>query len=341
MGEERIERKTRWIPYRPGRGPAVRKILKVVEATRLVYRVSAISLLLAVLGVTLYVYVYPSNIILFEAFVWMIEAISFTGIAVALKIASSRTQLYGARYEILRIEALAALIVSVIALIITGFIVYKSLVKPGGYTPLVLSSYPLLSAFISYLLEKSLHRELGDLEIKITSLKVVADKLGYDVLIELAGGIAIILSNIIESSIIEKMIVIVTAIYVSYGLLGISNNNLLYLIGPGPSHHRAEIRRKIIRELNQAGYKPRRIRVEVYGTFAEAEVWIELDSSISLSRAHNEAVNIAKRLVHNIPELLRVLVITVPTKKRKIYLKRGSEKANKGTLSSSKTQRKQ
>ncbi|MEB3774862.1 MAG: cation transporter [Desulfurococcales archaeon] len=312
----------RWRTSRHRRGPVVRKILRAVEAVRTVYVVSVLSVALSLAGILLYTLYYPSNIVLFEAFVWLIEAVSFAGVAVAFKIASSRALFYRARYEVLRIEALASALIGFIGLVITLIIIYRSMTGGHETTPAILSLYPLASAAASYILEGILHSRLRTLELRLVSLQVIASKLRYDVIVEVAGGLAILLSNMLHNPVAEEALILLIGAYILYGLAGITYSNILYLIGPGPARHREEIRERIRRELSLRGYKARNIRVEVYGTFSEAEVWVELGGETPLSRAHREALTIAKTLVHNVPELLRVVVITVPAR-RKYYVRRG------------------
>ncbi|MCE4603230.1 MAG: cobalt transporter [Desulfurococcales archaeon] len=322
----------RWVSRRHRRGPVVRKILKAVEAVRIVYRVALASVVMSIAGILLYTLYYPSDIILFEAFVWLIEAVSFAGIAVAFKIASSRTLLYKSRYEVLRVEALASSAIGVVGIIVVAMIIMKSISGGKGATPIILSLYPLGSAVASYILESMLHKKLHRLEVKLVSIHVISSKLRYDVIVEAAGGVAIILSNLLHNPLVETLLIVSIGAYVLYGLAGITYANTLYLIGPGPSGRREEIKTRITRELKTRGYKPRNIRVEVYGTFSEAEVWIEQDAEKTLARAHREALTIAKALVHNVPELLRVVVINVPAR-RKTYrrVRRGEEQGVEAT----------
>lgn len=307
----------RWVSQRHRKGPVVRKILKAVEAVRVIYRVALISVTLALVGILVYTLYYPSDIVLFEAFVWLIEAVSFAGIAVAFKIASSRTLLYKSRYEILRVEALASSAIGVVGIVVVLLIIAKSLGGGKGATPIILSLYPLGSALASYILESLLHKKLHKLEVKLVSIHVISSKLKYDVIVEAAGGVAIILSNILHNPLVETLLIVSIGVYVLYGLAGITYSNILYLIGPGPSSHRETIKRRIIKELKTRGYRHRSVRVEVYGTFSEAEVWIEQDADKPLAKAHKEALSIAKTLVHNVPELLRVVVISVPARRKR------------------------
>ena len=295
------------------RGPVVRKILLASKATNRVFHVAVASSILAIVGFALYRYSYPSSIVLFEAFVWLIEAVSFMGIALSMKVASSKMLAYRARYEFLRIEALASIVIGFVSLVIVFLIVFKTIVGVGEPTPPALALYPIGSGLASYILEAYLKQRLRRIRLKLASVHVVMSKLRYDVLVEIGGGVAILAANVFENVLLEKIPLLAIGAYVAHGLVGVIYNNTLYLIGPGPYGHMDEIRRKIVRETRRHGYSVRRVRVELYGTFAEAEVWIELSGEQALREAHKKALYLARRLVHEVPELLRVLVVTVPT----------------------------
>ena len=306
---ERTRYRREWAAYR--------KVLRAASAARALLTVAVASALLAFLGFALYLLVYPSGIVLFEALVWSIEAMTFLGVWLALRVAASRAAFYKARYEIFRVEALMVTVLSLIGLAVSGVIVYKAV--SGGHepTPVVLSLYPLGSAAASYVLESMLHRRLGSLEFKIVSIHAVASKLRYDVFIEAAGGVAIIASNLLHEPLVESLLVAGVAVYVSYGLLLLAYEHLLYLVGPGPAGRRRMVRERILREATKLGVRVVRLRVEVYGTFSEAEVWIAMDPGMRLGEAHRVAQELARHLVHRVPDLLRVLVIPVPGARRR------------------------
>ncbi len=279
--------------------------------------VVSISAILSVLGILLYLLVYNSDVILMEAFVWLSEAISFLGLMVAFHLAASRALAYRARYEFLRLEALATLIVAFIAMGMTGLVVYKTLgtwtVKP---TPILLSLYPLGSAAVSFILERRVHEIFHKIEVHLVSIKTVAQKLGLDVVFEAAGGIAIILSNLTHNILAEKLVVLATAAYVYYGLAGIVYESIMYLIGAGPSSVVEKTRQdveKLVR--NKFGRKPSRLRVETFGTFSEVEVWLEAPPHMTLETAHRISIGLAREIVQKVPEVIRALVILFPWSK--------------------------
>lgn len=312
----RVRADSRW--HRRRKSGAVRKILAATNVLRYVYVSSLVSWVMAAIGIALYLLVFRSSIILVESFVWLVEAISFLGLALSFKIAASRTIFYRARYEVLRIEALSTLVLAVVGVGVTLGIAWKAVsgFRAGGVepTPILLSIYPLASAAISYILESFLQRKLRSVEYKLQSVRAIIEKLKYDVVLEAAGGAAIIVANIASSTLFEASIVVVVAAYVVYGLGSLAVNSVLYIVGPGPSWERERIRALIREGLARRGHRYRQIRVESYGTFAEAEVWVEYVHDATLLKAHREARSIARELVNLVPELLRVVVIMVPVK---------------------------
>ncbi len=297
---------------------AVRKILKARQAVRSVVLVSFISLALSILGLLIYTLMVPSEVVLMEAFVWLIEAFSFGGLALAFKIAASRTVTYRARYEILRLESLAALLVSVIAMGITGSIAYKA--ATGHHeqpSPAIVSLYPLLSGVVSFALERWLHRVLRGLEFRLVSVRMVAEKLALDVAFEVGGGVAILVSNLAGTALWESVAAIVMSFYVAYGLYGIAREAAMHLLGIVPRRLHGDVERKIKHALRRVSRfnRVRRLKLESYGTFTEAEVWLEAPESMSLGEAYYESMRIAHELVRRIPELLRALVILVPERR--------------------------
>ena len=293
---------------------AVRKIMKSRKAIRDLYITSVLSTALAVLGFLIYVLVFPSDVILVEAFVWLIEGFSFFGLAIAFHIASSRATMYRSRFEILRIEALSTLFLSLMAVMVLLFVVGRSVKGGKTSTPIILSLYPLASALVSYLLERFLHKSMHYYEVRLASVRTVASKLSLDVVFEVAGGLSIITSNLFHNPGIETAIVLLVGAYTLYGLSGIFYESLAYLIGLGPRSEINRIKEQIEQLLGKSDrFKLRSLKVEMYGTFGEAEVWVEAPPHLSLAEASRESVVIARKLVSSIPELLRALVIMVPS----------------------------
>ncbi|ABM80448.1 putative Co/Zn/Cd cation transporter [Hyperthermus butylicus DSM 5456] len=296
---------------------AVRKILRARRAIRGVLVVATISLILSLLGLVMYVFYVPSEVILMEAFVWLIEALSFGSLALAFKIAASKTVTYRARYELLRLEALAALITSVVAMFVTSTIMYKAVTAEHREpSPIIVSVYPLGSGIMSFILEHRLSRILRGMRIKLVSVRMIAEKLKLDVVFELGGGVAIIAANLLNSALYETVAALVMSVYVLMGLYGIAREAAMHLLGLVPKSVHRDMEAKVRALLHKVTRyrRIRRLKLESYGTFSEVELWLEAPSSISLGEAYYESIRIARELIHNIPELLRALVVLVPEK---------------------------
>jgi divalent metal cation (Fe/Co/Zn/Cd) transporter len=293
---------------------AVRKILRARRQVRTLDVIVATSFTLAFIGIGLYVFVYSSDVILMEAFVWLSEALSFLGLMLAFHVAASRALSYRARYEFLRLESLTTLFAAVVAMGMTGLVVYKAVaiwdVKP---TPILLSAYPLASALTSYILERRLSRAFRRVELRLVSIKAVARKLSLDVVFEAAGGAAIIASNLLHNILAEKAIVLATAAYVYYGLSGLAYEATLYLLGVGPPSAIRRTRRDVERVVRRFfGRPPTLMRVETFGSFSEVEVWVEASPTMSLESAHTISMSVAREIVRRVPEVIRAIVIVVP-----------------------------
>jgi len=292
-----------------------RKVLLAAEGARGILEVAVASTVMALAGFLLYLLVYPSGVILFEALVWSIEAMAFTAVALALRVAGSRALFYRARYEIFRVEALAVSVLSALGILVTLAIVWKAASGQEEPTPMVLAAYPLGSALASLVLERRLWGRVEALSVRLVSIRAVASKLRYDVAVEAAGGVAIIVSNLYHQPLAETLILLVVGAYVLAGLGQLLYEHLLYLVGPGPGERRREIAAMIRRIAARRGVRPAKVRVEVYGTFAEAEVWITLPPTTRLSHAHKASLSLARALVREIPDLLRVIVIPLPARR--------------------------
>lgn len=297
---------------------AVRKILTATAALRSAYTVSLASLLLSAAGLALYTW-RPSGVVLMESFVWLVEAMSFGGLALAFKVAASRTIVYRARYEILRIESLAVLLAALASLAVSLAAATRNLFHDSsGPTPLLLAAYPLASGAASYLLERLSLRSLDRAGIDMVAVRMIAKKLGLDTVFEVSGGLAVVASNMIGTVLPEKAAVAAMSVYVAYSLLGAAREAAMHLVGVVPRSEYLSTFSKVEAVLRRYSrhQRIRRLRVESYGTFREVELWLEAPPDMTLGEAHREAMRIARLLVHEIPEILRALVVLVPERGR-------------------------
>lgn len=293
---------------------AVRKILTATGVLRSTYIVATVSLILSMLGILLYLYE-PSDVILMESFVWLIEAMSFGGLALAFKVAASRTVVYRARYEILRLESLAVLVAAIVAIFVSLIVAARNLTSSHAEpTPAVLAMYPLLSGATSYVLERLSIRSLRRIELDIVAVRIIAEKLKLDIVFEVGGGLAILVSNLLGTAMPERLAAVAMGVYVVYGLIGIAREAAMHLIGIVSKSDYRYMAAKIEDALRRASryQRIRRLRVESYGTFREVELWVEAPPGMTLGVAYRESIRIARQLVHEIPELLRALVVLVP-----------------------------
>ncbi len=293
---------------------AVRKILRARRLVRALDITVTVSAALAFAGIATYILVFKSDVVLMEAFVWLSEALSFLGLMVAFHVAASKATSFKARYEFLRLESLSTLLATIIALTMTGFVVYRTLTHTHGEpTPIILSIYPLSSAVASYLLEHRLAKLFSTSELRLVSIDVVVRKLGLDVVFEAAGGLSIIASNLLHNVLAEKLAVLATAAYVYYGLASIAYEATMYLLGVGPSTITRTTRRRVESVVRRVfGRPPARMRIETLGSFTEVEVWLEVSPNMSLESAYNLSMQIAREIVRRVPEVVRAIVLVVP-----------------------------
>jgi len=275
------------------------------------------SLALALLGFLLYMLYTPSSVVLMEGFVWLIEALSFFSLMVALRIAASRAAFYGARYEIFRVESFAVVLVSLVAAGITGFNILHTLrilaQNLDGKTPVEVSAYLLGSAVTSYLMSSRCKNVLEARKVFVLTAKTIEEKLRLDVAFEAGAGIAIILSNAFNTPLIENVAALAMGFYVLMGVALIARDAFLNLIGIGSRELVAKTRRNVLDAIKSATrFKVRKLLVKTFGSFAEIELWLEAPPNMTLGQAHRHAVSIAREIVLRVPEVIRALVIIVP-----------------------------
>jgi len=309
---------------------AVRKILRATSTLRFVNIVVVVAFLLALLGLVLYVVYTPTSLVLMESFLWLIEGTTFLGLLLAFKLAASRTVHYGARFEILRIEALAVVLVAILATIVTTSLIYRATIdlieNRGEIAPIEVSTYLIGSAFVSYAMSRATRRVMERRRIRIVTAHTIERKLSLDVVFEAGGGGAIVASNIFRTPLPENIGSIVMGIYVCIGLVLIAKEAIAYLIGVGPKEVVMSTRRDVLRVIKGLGprYRLRKLRIETLGSFSEVELWIEAPPTMSLDAAYKVSVSLAREIVKNVPEVVRALVIMVPRSHGKAKLYRRS-----------------
>ncbi len=296
---------------------AVRKVLRVTRELHFVNVIVTVSLALAILGFLLYAFYTSSSVVLMEGFVWLVEALSFFSLMIALRIAASRAAFYGARYEIFRVESFAVVLVSLVAAGITSFNIFHTLEvlarNVGVETPIEVSAYLLGSAATSYVMSSRCKKVLEARKVFVLTAKTIEEKLRLDVVFEAGAGMAIILSNVLDMPLIEGVAALAMGFYVLMGVTLIARDAFLNLIGIGSRELVARTRRNVLNVVkNATQFKVRKLLIETFGSFAEIELWLEAPPNMTLSRAHRHAVSVAREIVLRVPEVIRALVIIVP-----------------------------
>jgi len=289
---------------------ALRKILKVRRALKDLKVVVSVSAAYASLGLALYLFVYASGLILMESLLWLLEALIFLGSLMALHFATSKT-LYGARYEVLRIENIVALFLAVTP----GFRAFQFIIKPipppATPSPAPLSAYLLGGGFLSYFLAKwlgSVKRKKCRAKVVVT--EIATKRLQLDAILEFAAGASIIASSLAMLPILESLMVITMSVYVLYEALNLSKNIASIMLG---LRYPRELKRKIaLFAQRETGYKARKVIVKPLGSFIEAELWMEVPGDTTVEDAYRIATATARKVVDEFPEVLRALVIMVP-----------------------------
>ena len=125
---------------------AVRKIVRVRRLASVLKRIALADSIFASAGIILYLTLLPYEVVLIDAFLWVLEALLFAGIIATLNVITSKT-LYGARYELLRGESLASLFVAIIATALTMHVLASKVCALADYSD-ASSSHPLSTAYI-------------------------------------------------------------------------------------------------------------------------------------------------------------------------------------------------
>lgn len=69
----------------------------------------------------------------------------------------------------------------------------------------------------------------------------------------------------------------------------------------------------------RSGFNVKRVMLTSLGSFHEAEIRIEAPSSIMLIDAYNYALKLAKEVLHDVHDVIRALVILIPSDDLKTF----------------------
>ncbi len=101
---------------------AIRKIVRMRKTLTLLKRIIIAYFLSSMFGIALFLTLMPYDVILIDSFLWVLEALLFTGMLLTLYVVTSKT-LYGARYELLRGESLVSPFIALFATLITLYLI--------------------------------------------------------------------------------------------------------------------------------------------------------------------------------------------------------------------------
>ncbi len=297
----------------------IRKIIRMNKALKTLNVAIIVSVVMTVIGLALYFMFFRTTLVFIESLLWLMDGLTYFTLLLAFRIAASRT-IYGARYELLRAESLGVLAISVTAFIVVVYLVCRTSIavvyNSMEYTPVEASIFFFTEAITSFYLSKYMSKVFNKNKLRPIIATSISRKLTLDLLAEAGGGMGIIISNILNNHLIELGIILTIAVYTLYELSRLIMSSALYLIGVGPRELMIKTKEKVMKIVEEAyGRKPRRLLIRMFGTFSEVEVWLEAPPNMSIGRAYRRATRIARRIIINVPEVLRALVIIVPERK--------------------------
>ncbi len=191
----------------------VKKLLEMRKIIKAVDEVVLLSFLFGAAGIGIYLYFYPSKLILLESLVWFLEGVAFLGMLVLLHLITSKT-LYSSRFQILRTENLVTVIFMILTIAVIAKLLISSLEPPDKPSPLWLSLYLFSGSLLSLFLAFWISRAEKSLKTKLLVASTAAKKLKMDSVIELFAGLSIVLSNLFSKPLLENLMIFVVSVYV-------------------------------------------------------------------------------------------------------------------------------
>ncbi|MEM2376478.1 MAG: cation transporter [Sulfolobales archaeon] len=283
----------------------VKKITKLHNVARIFRSLAIYSLIYGVIGILLYIAFARSNIILIDSILWVVDSILYLTLSIILKIISIKT-VNSYRYELLRVEDILSLIISIITIAITVSLI-PSAISNTEITPPPFTLYLVGSASLSYIFSKHVQRNnlYGKIIISATALKT-----WIDTIIELVSATTILISYALGTALLENLAFIAVSIYAincSLSMVWKSILNLLDVNYPKDLKYRVN---DIVRKYD--GIQMRKVLIRNLGSFVEVELWVAFPSNLTLVSAQYVISRIAKEVVVRIPEVIKVLIIAVP-----------------------------
>ncbi len=294
---------------------AVRKIVKIRRTLILLKRIVIANFLFSILGIVLFLTVMPYDVILIDSFLWTLETLLFVGVLMTLYVITSKT-LYGARYELLRGESLASLFIALFASMLTLYLIVNklsTLFQQGviNSSSMLSTVYVFSGAVVSLIIWRYCITFMNIPGINLVITNTLVKKQLLDSLVDAILGISVVIANVLNKPIIEVLGIVLTSVYVLKGYIELIKEDIIRLLG---THEPIKLKKKIIKLVKlKSGLNVKKVMLTSLGSFYEAEVWVEAPSTMTLIDAYNYALRLAKNVLHEIHEVIRALIILIPS----------------------------
>ena len=293
---------------------AVRKIVRMRRTASVLKRIMLADLTFAIVGLALYMTVLPYDVVVIDAFLWVLEALMSAGVVVTLNVITSRT-LYGARYEVLRGESVASLLIALAAVVVSAHLLADEVSEAlNGHS--LGASHPLSTVYIFAGAAASLliwHRMklVGVGSVRILAARTLIKKQLLNAVADAALGTSVLAANAIGTTLIEAVGVVGISAYVLLGYFEIVKEDVMRLIGTYEPVGIKERVSRVVRSVSKL--RVRKIVLTALGSFYEVEVWVEAPAETSLIKAYEAALRAARSVVSRVPEVIRALIIVIPS----------------------------
>jgi len=304
-----------------------RSIVKFVEKeVRVNIRLERVLLtillcfLYSIMGILMYILYYNSIPVMLISVLWLTTIIAYM-IKLSILKTISLKQSYAYKRKILALEPWLTLSIIVI---MVGFImelIYVNITRGLSLTltPIHLILYLLFSLLMIHIYASELTEKFT---IPLVVDQFISLNLKYTSILSLGESVAIILSNIASSPLIESYTTMILGAYMALSYIAKGEKIILRLRGKDRERMIKLLKRRIRYLASKvSGLEMLKIKVKTIGTLAEVEVLFRNESVKSLFQIHALAWNLAKRIIRKVPYVIRVSFVVMSTSKvkRKIH----------------------
>lgn len=284
---------------------AVKKLGRLYKMV-VVFKVLAFcSFAYGVVGISLYFIAVRSNLILVDSMLWIVDSMLYVALFFILKIISFKT-LSSYRYELLRVEDILSLVISIAAISITLSLIPSSFTN-SEITPPAFTLYLIGSGLLSYWFSRYVRSNghYGRILMSTTAVKT-----WLDALVELVSAIAILTSYMSNNAVIENLAFLAVSVYAIKYYFTMAWRSILNLLDVNyPRDLKFKVRKVVSK---YEGVRVRRVLIRNLGSFVEVELWLVLPNNLTLTSAQQVISKIAREVLTRIPETIKVLVIALP-----------------------------